>query len=841
MIALGARGALPPPASEAQAAAEDPHAEENRALYALWERLTSGTEEERASALGPTCEAVLDFERRLDADPKDERAARWYAFFVQVLDSLPASGEELPFDASQKLARARDAAAGVGDWVLATGIAKTIAYRLRTEGRIAEAVAELEPVLEHVGEAGEQGPACALLGSTLAARTGRFERALELAKLSIDRAGVELEGDERHAAVASAHVQAGDVLLRMGIADRAGDQQDLAELEVNAVVDPRARRRARLEWLRFRCNADLGTQQYEALVARVGAALDDPALALAPGTQDRAEFELRLAIALADFQFSDDGKAARARALLEPLAASEVLNAVQRLRAQLWLLELDLREERGADASDRVARIETELARSDASSSAGLFDERAFFEALRAGWVHARIDALAPGSKERHELAEAASARARGAVDELFARWRETSERTGGVGFLGQRSRRMLLDEAMRLELESKPGAPGIEAAWDLLHRAQALGTHARTTGYEPLPLDEVRRLLCARGSGLITFLPSDVRTHVFLVDGAGIAHAELGPRSGWTAERERFVEALRQGADADPPRTSSELSDLAFRLGRYLLPSEVRERMRGWSGVAVVGADVLGYLPFEYLSLERGRWLYEELPVWYLPSVPFGCFLASREPARSAPDALDLFLVAASDAATPGFHFGASERDALTGGFDPAGVRVLSGADARLPAVEARHRAGDAIWHLIAHGTALEGELRPGLLLEGGAVLSSERVLGWKGSPRLALLSVCRAGQRRVRRGEDVPLDLGGAFLAAGASAAVLPRVAVEYRAQLALDARFLEHLRDGESPARALSEARGELATGEARFAHPFHGLVHVVGLGDRPVFPR
>src|SRR6185436_4004578 len=99
------------------------------------------------------------------------------------------------------------------------------------------------------------------------------------------------------------------------------------------------------------------------------------------------------------------------------------------------------------------------------------------------------------------------------------------------------------------------------------------------------------------------------------------------------------------------------------------------------WKGVYVVGADLLGGVPFECLRV-KGRELGTTAALAYLPSIPVGLAL-SRMQAGSA-KGLGVLLLAAPTIpkGSPGtIPFSSEDKAALTAGF--ARSTVLTGASA--------------------------------------------------------------------------------------------------------------------------------------------------------------
>jgi hypothetical protein len=104
-----------------------------------------------------------------------------------------------------------------------------------------------------------------------------------------------------------------------------------------------------------------------------------------------------------------------------------------------------------------------------------------------------------------------------------------------------------------------------------------------------------------------------------------------------------------------------------------------------------------------------------------------------------------------------------------------------------------------------------------------------------------LVVLASCRSAQAPTRRGDAGSADLGGAWLAAGVPAALVSHSDLTWGPTIELSEAFHRHLRGaGCPPAEALRRAIDGLETDDPR-ALPFrYGLLEVVGLGQRSVFP-
>lgn len=632
-----------------------------------------------------------------------------------------------------------------------------------------------------------------------------------------------------------------------------------------------------------RCQLELAC----GLIDRAVESLDRERAAVRDGANDAvSRFSLLLDVSSVALLCSRAPVVARARdelaqALAEPGPFSDLPDERAQLRARLAVLQ-DLREELEPGVPKESARFleealgETGLDDVDRAMLVLRLIRLAHRSGDRAGaerWL-ARLDPRqypdAPALPPEHEIAATAwrarLALARGAERaelELHARdvqacyerslaaWRERPERAGGMGRLRVPSRRLLLGVLIELRLAL---GDGHEEVIDLLLREQALGSLARRLEAQQASIAAARARLLRRGGGLLLYLPSDRTTHLFCLDAQDSEHFELP----WSYAHEPALQTLGELLMNSPGRLANEerarelaaIHAHAEDLARRLLPGPVQERLARWKGAYVVGADLLGGVPFECLRVD-GAELGTRVALAHLPSIPVALALAARTPEERE---LSVLLVAAPETGaskggvvpSPAFPFGRAEEDALTAGF--ARATVLSGARATWSGLlEALGREPPRVLHVLVHGVNdAERELSGGLALApcarlGDGLLWCEDVLATDfRTPELVLLSACGSARGPRRLGDDGLAQLGGAFLARGARCIVQAAndiaLAPTVRALEAFDRR----LAAGDAPAEALRAARAELA-GAPGFAHPFYAqALRVLGLGLEPLVP-
>jgi CHAT domain-containing protein/tetratricopeptide (TPR) repeat protein len=377
-----------------------------------------------------------------------------------------------------------------------------------------------------------------------------------------------------------------------------------------------------------------------------------------------------------------------------------------------------------------------------------------------------------------------------------------------------------------------------------------------------PCSLKEARDAL-RPGEVALHFVPGREASYLILLDkepanndkGEGLA---VYPLPGAAA----FADPVATLTDPDFLRQEDDARALGAELYRLLL-GPAAERIKG-KDLVVVADGSLCFLPFALL-VEGDRYLIESHRIRYAPSLTtlhhVGRWAADRDRRKVLPDralyALGdpdyLTQVAQADRGavealarlegrTRGEGFARLEHSgrevaAIADLLGRGRCTVHTGQKASEAAVKADSVSGVLARyryvHFATHGVlGRDGGQQPGLVLSlagaddkddgaGGlndGYLQEKEVLGLRLNADLVVLSACRTGRGRLRRGEGVT-GLARAFLYAGSRGVACSLWAVDDEETAALMRGLYTRLQKGESAADALREAQREMiAAGKA-----------------------
>ncbi|HLQ38004.1 MAG TPA: CHAT domain-containing protein, partial [Planctomycetota bacterium] len=540
---------------------------------------------------------------------------------------------------------------------------------------------------------------------------------------------------------------------------------------------------------------------------------------------------------------SDPAGIARARATLDEARAHgsghlQVRADLKRFDLALRAADIEGAEQASADCSASLgaARLATPPAR-DACEFIGLSTRLLLLRGAGA----AELRAWQPRQQQ--------------ALLELGREWQQQPAQRGGIGFLHLGQRRDLLDQGIGLELalaRAEGRADGPVRALQLLLDLQAHTSLARARGAPACSVAFVQRGLLADGRAALVYLPARRATWVFVVDRQAVTARELPGDLAADEQLATFLSRLARAPTCKDDVRENVIASLA-RTGKLvrelLLPDDLPTRLAAYSGVTVVGADLLGGVPLEALPLEDGRLLGEVVPIDNTASLPLVTALASAATASAAPagqhtDAAVLVLGCTQPSARvpeapglAGFPFPIAE---LRPGLADYARKAVVHSDAEVTRKALLGASFDDVdvLQIVAHEVhRRDGDRECGLLATDGVVWRSD--LDARPVHGLVIVSSCGGGDGPGRIGEGEGFtSFVGAFLWNGARAVIASRNELQALDHLRLMARCHAHLARGDSPARALQQARSEMAMGSDLLARAQRALLQVSGAGQLPL---
>jgi CHAT domain len=672
---------------------------------------------------------------------------------------------------------------------------------------------------------------------------GRYQAALDAVE-----GGRALLSADAHALHAELAGVSGQILIEIGILDQAAREIATERRERAVLVEQAppgapdlAGIAADLRWLNL-----LGIrQEYDDAAAQAEHLLAD-VQRFPPGSSWRALLELQHARARACIALYRRELGPAALELLDQCSSRPELPERELLSLELtaaWLrMNLGDFEQAASllgSADVRLKAWEADAAR-DAQEREPL-PERAQHDALAA-----RLDLLRGAEPE---VLEGHRVQLETAFEGLCHQWEGLNPRSGGVGFLHLRLRRIVLSELVRLYVQLEGREKGAARALQVVLRAQSLGTLERRLDAPVGTLDVVRReLVLPKEHGILLYLTGPDQSHVFAIDGTTLGYGEFAGDRALHGLTEDFKSAWA-GLRAVPPGSASTGTQLALarELARKLLSEEVRDQVASWKSLTVVGSELLGGMIFEALELREGEALGLSHALDYLPSIPLGLALA-RRPKPEAPE-LDLILVAAPSLC-PAAHarwtelvpleLSAQTRQSLASSFPASRTVVLRPEKSTWEELSGLRPARARILCFLGHAVADAQRERP----VGLVFAPSERHDGlvWceqvesVGSPELVVLMACGSGRSPLRFADAAAASHDGAFLANGARVVVSTSSDVLLDPAVVLTRHLLANLaQPGTSPAAALRDARRQLASEGESAAAWMNATVHVSGLGQ------
>jgi CHAT domain-containing protein len=356
--------------------------------------------------------------------------------------------------------------------------------------------------------------------------------------------------------------------------------------------------------------------------------------------------------------------------------------------------------------------------------------------------------------------------------------------------------------------------------------------------------VEEARRELLGADEALVMFFLGRSASAAWIVDHARTEVVRLPARAEIEDAVRRLLPTLQS------PRAAVHEEARAW-LSRAVAAPVVAQVPEG-AHIVVVPHAILGYLPFEVLADERGRYLVERNTLSYAPSVSSLAYL--RQASRTLPAVASVLAVgspvtaaslpAAEERALAAEWAGRlkplphSRRElrGIADTFEPAS-RLLEGPAATEEAVQEASRAtGLRILHFATHALIDEAQPeRSGLALSplgGGSdgILQTREIYGLKLEGALVTLSACQTALGREVSGEGL-MGMSRAFFYSGAAAVTASLWNVGDRSTSDLMEGFYRQIRGGASPDRALAEAKRTFLRGRGERRHPYYWAPFIV----------
>lgn len=582
----------------------------------------------------------------------------------------------------------------------------------------------------------------------------------------------------------------------------------------------------------------LEAQQYELAEAQVAATL--ARLDADSHGAIRAALELCLATSLLarGREEASIEVVERAAAMLGPLVESASASPRDQVRGRLRLSEAHVRLGNFRAATEQLQRADEELGALQLAVTSP--------EHTMAGWLRLWLMRVQTNPREDSDTyAEELSS-----AGQHFAAWRAHIRQSpllpDGVGLLHRVEVRGYLGEYLALEAAREHGH-----ALALLAQVHALASRHRRAGRDAPGRIDAEALGLGPDTGALVFFTATPRSLLFLVDHTGIELHFLPDT--------HTIRSLRDSFAAAGPLDM--LGPAQRRLGTEfldaLVPEAARARMARWSRAALVGLDLVGYVPVELLPLPDGTPFGERFAVSYVPDLVTLAWLVEREASGSAANrsaaqnrhAPDVAYLAAPSLAPDleALRLDRRARRNLAAGTGRGRLMAFEGTKANSANLRRAAEGGARLLHVLTHGVALsDGRIGTGLALSRGRseheVVAPDDVESLRRVPPIVVLSACRAGRDSARRGDAGLEGWAGVLLERGAQVVLLPYEDVAMEDVLESIAVLQPLLLEGMPAADALRRSQ---FTGAASTGRSPRVIYHAVGLGHRSIgadgFPR
>lgn len=556
------------------------------------------------------------------------------------------------------------------------------------------------------------------------------------------------------------------------------------------------------------------------------------------GSPLRTFLKLYEAICLIDCRFKDrlpEGTEDRDPVrLLHEILESGQLDRAERWKALESLVEAHLLENRLVEAERSLTELRAAPADEDRGTESAI---------LR---LEIRI-ALALTSAPK-ELPGDLLVRTRDAWAAFLGRWDSTRAVSEATAPLYHQERSNLAGSLVALHLAVE-GAEGASAALDDLLLGQGVGSLARALEAPAVDTRTVQTSLLLPGEVAVLHQPAHEGGFVFLVTRESVRAFPLAPLHVFETRQKAFERTLDRALAGRDPQLWNAVDAAATTLYAEVFPPGCQESLDAHDRLAILSAEILGYVPFEMLRGPDGVALGLSHTIRYLPSAPAALALQRRRATRKDPPAgttPDCVLFCADQPGKPeGLKFpgdlkvSTAAKEAFLDGYSPTNHTIVEGEAATPARLAEVCESGPRVLQILAHGMVDRARREAaGLLLAGSAPLVwPQQALALR-APPLVILAACETWSGPRRRGDDGGTHFTGSLLRAGADTVVASERPILLNWALEFFATVQKALANGADPAVALRRGRESLAGHEdPRWRH-MGLLVHAIGLADRSV---
>lgn len=322
----------------------------------------------------------------------------------------------------------------------------------------------------------------------------------------------------------------------------------------------------------------------------------------------------------------------------------------------------------------------------------------------------------------------------------------------------------------------------------------------------------------------LVSFWLGPVRSYAWVVTPGGVRIVHLPP----AVEIETLVRGYQSMIDnglADPLAATDSPGDRLYRL----LVEPILPLIGSGTRLVIVPDGALHGLNFETLPVagERRHYLIEDVEIQTAPTL---AMLASPPTPQTGPPS-SLLLIgdpAPHDPDFPRLKHAVAEMANVSKHFAPAAVTAFQGGDASPEAYRAAPPDRFTFVHFTAHAAAnFQSPLDSAVILSGpesGFKLYARDVAEVPLRAELVTVSACRSAGERAYSGEGL-VGFAWAFLRAGARRVIAGLWDVDDRSTAQLMDHMYGRVVAGDSPSRALRDAKLAFLAKGGNFARPYY----------------